>query len=452
MGPMALTGIQIKMLRKLLQSGIEGRIVAAIEKIHPSDLTVLFSELSANETQTLVNSLFSLSKAGRTLLELPEFMIPDILDVIEDNKLATMLARLESDDALFLMEKVPEERWKNILEILPRDKRIRLDKLLLYPKDSAGSVMTSSFITVKADMNVEEAIGSLREQSETGGGFYVYVVDEANRLVGVQSIRSLVLAKPNSKIADIMNSEVHSVLATVHKQEVSEVVMQYNLLAIPVVNDNRELVGVITVDDVVEIVEEEATEDIYNLVGLSESDRALTPLIDKVKKRLPWMLFNLITAAMAATVVAFFQASIQEFVVLAVFMPMVTGLGGNTATQSLTVISRSIALGEMNFIKNYKAILKETGNGLIIGLILGIVLGAVGYFWKGNIYLGGVLFLATTLNMLTGGLVGAAIPITFNALKLDPAVGTSVLVTMFTDILGFIFFLGLGTLMLQYLV
>lgn len=440
------------MIRRLLLSGNEGKIAHALGKIHPADLSILFSEVSANESQKLIDALCSIEIAGKTIRELPEFIIPDILELIDDNKLTLIISRQEPDDALFLLEKVPESRWRIILEKLPGPQRKELDKLLLYPKNSAGSAMTSNIITLKADMTVEEAIESLRNKPETEGIFYIYVVDDGGCLVGVQSLRSLVMAAKDKKIRDIMIHDVHSVLATTPQEGAAQIVGQYNLLALPVVNENRELLGVITVDDVIDIVKEEATEDIYHLVGLSGVDRAVTPVKIKVKKRLPWMIINLATATLAATVVGFFQKSIEQFVALAVFMPIVAGVGGNGAHQSLTVIVRSIALGELAFVRVYKAIFREVANGLILGLICGSVMGIVSYFWKGNIYLGIVLFIAMTLNLVMGGLMGATIPIIFKMLKQDPALGTSVFVSMFTDVLGFFFFLGIATLMLNYLV
>lgn len=448
---MALSPLQVKMIRRLLKSGTEDKIAHAIEKVHPSDLSILFSELAPNETQRLVNSLFKVEKAGETLSELPEFLIPDILELIEDKRLSEIISRVEPDDAFFLLEKVPESRWSKILDSLPPEQKEKLDQLLLYPKDSAGSVMTSDFIQVNVNMTAQEAIESLRSQPDKGGSFYVYVIDDGGQLLGVQSLRNLVMANPKTVLKDIMSEEVHAISANETQEKAAEMVSQYNLLAIPVVSDSRKLLGVITVDDVIDIFEEEATEDIYNYAGLSEVDRAATPLMIKVKKRLPWMFLNLLTAAATAAVVGLFQASIDAVVTLAIFMPIVALMGGNVALQSLTVISRAIAIGELGFVNATKAVLRETGNGLILGLISGLIMGLAGFLLKENLYLGFVLFSSMILNLLMGGFVGAIVPLIFTRLKLDPAVGTTVVVTLFTDVLGFLFFLGIATLLLTRL-
>lgn len=449
---MAISNLQIRILRKLLQSGTEEKIAHAVEKIHPSDISLLFSELNPGELQKLINSLCLVAKAGETLRELPEFLLPDILEQIEDKKLSGILLRLEPSETLFFFEHIPESRVKRLLEFFPESQREKLCRLLLYPRNSAGSVMTSDYLIVKAEMTAEEALVSLRSQPEVKGVFYIYVVDEVNRLAGVLSLRNLVLTAPQTKIREIMDAEVQAVNASDDQEKAAQMVAQYNLLAVPVVNESRELLGAITVDDVIDIVKEEATEDIYNLAGLSGVDRAATSIGVKVKKRLPWMALNLFTAALAASVVGFFQHSIEKFVALAVFMPIVAGMGGNGGTQSLTVITRAIALGELNFVRAYKAVLKEAANGLILGGVCGVLIGLVGFLWKGNYVLGAVLFLAMMLNLLMGGLAGALIPLSFRALKLDPAIGTSVLVTMCTDIFGFLSFLGLATILLRYLV
>lgn len=448
---MALNPTQIKLIKKFLHSGTEGDIARMIEKIHPTDLTILFSELSPSDTKRLLNSLLLVAKAGKTLLELPEFMIPDILESIENDKLTSMLSRMESDDAFFLLEKLPESRWKEIIDLLPENQKSKLEKLLIYPKNSAGSVMTSNYLVVNIDMTIEQAIESLRNKPEIEGIFYIYVIDNEGHLLGVQSLRGLVMSKPGTKIRDIMGQEITSVFADDPASHAAHIVERYNLLAIPVVTRTRELVGVITVDDVIDIVKEEAEEDIYNLAGLSGEDRASTPIVTKITKRLPWMVMNLFTAALAATVVGFFQGSIKNVVVLAVFLPIISNIVGNGAVQSLTVMVRAMATDEFSFIKGYKAVFKETISGAMIGIICGILMGLAGAFWKQNWYLGFVLSTSTILSLILGSFIGSAIPFLFRRFKLDPAVGTSVIITMFTDFISFGLLLEIATIMMKYL-
>ncbi len=219
----------------------------------------------------------------------------------------------------------------------------------------------------------------------------------------------------------------------------------------PVVDENRKLLGMITVDDIIDIVEEEATEDMYYMAGLSEADRAFSPLKESVRRRLPWIAFNIGTACLSALVVGMFQHSIVQVVALAIFMPVVVQLAGNVGIQTLTVITRSIALGELEFATAGRAIGKEMGAGLTIGLVTGLVVGAIGYLWMGNVYLGLVLATSMFLTMVLAGTMGALIPLTLRALGFDPALGSGVVVVAITDIAGFVIFLGLGTTFLSYL-
>lgn len=449
---MSISPVQIKMLRRLLQSGTESKIAHGLEKIHPSDIALLFSELSANETQRLVNSLFLVSKAGKTLLEIPDIILPDILDLIDDKKLGIIISRLEPDDALFLLEKIPESRWSSILSFLPDARKVNLDKLLLYPKNSAGTVMTSNLVKVKADMTVEEAISVIRNSPQAEGVLYLYVVDDGNHLVGVQSLRQLVTISPQTKISEVMVHDVQAVIASEEKEKAAELVSKYDILAVPVVSETRELLGMITVDDVIDIFEEEATEDIYHLAGLSEGDRAATPLLTKFRKRVPWMLLNLLTATMAAMIISIYQTTVEKVVVLAIFLPILANISGNAGIQTLTVISRSIALGEFSFLKTSQVVMKEAMSGLFLGVLMGVSIGIMGYFWNGNYYFGIVLGLATVVTLFLSSTVGALIPVGFDKLKLDPAVGTSVVITLLTDGLSFLFILGFASLFMEYLI
>jgi magnesium transporter len=235
------------------------------------------------------------------------------------------------------------------------------------------------------------------------------------------------------------------------QEEVARLVASYNLLAIPVVDESNKLVGVITVDDVIDVIKDEATEDLYRMAGVSSDERVFTPPAESVRKRLPWLAVNLATAFLAASVVAIFQGTISQVVELAVFMPIVAGMGGNAATQTLTVIVRGIALGEVNWGNSRKALLKEASVGVANGLALGAVAAAAAWFMKGDPILGLILGGAMVINMFVAATAGTLIPLGLRALKVDPALASSVFITTLTDIFGFASFLGLATLFIRYL-
>ena len=444
---MAMKSAKIRLLKKLLQGGSQHQIINAIEKLHPADVAQLFTGLDEIEMKRLVDSLFEIKKAGHVLGELPEHFLPQILEMVDRDRLVATISRQDTDDAVYLLSRLPEEKWSEILQKLPLDKQANLEKLLVYPKESAGSVMSLNFFAIDVEDTVETAMKKLREHPEKESIFYLYVL-EGKRLVGVLPLRSLVMGAPSTPVKEFMKTSVKTVLATDDQETAAKLVSQYNLLAIPIVNQNQELLGVITVDDVIDIFQEEATEDIYHMAGLSGEDRAFTPVATKVKKRLPWMFINLGTALLVAFIIGLFETTIQKSALLAAFMTIVASMGGNGAIQSLVVITRSIALGELQFSKAYTAILKEISNGLIIGVIAGLVAGGVAYFYVGNVYFGVILFIAMAINMGVAGLGGAIVPLFFKWVRLDPAVGSGVVVTTLTDVTGFFVFLGLAQLYL----
>lgn len=448
---MPLSPIQSKMIHRLLELGSVENIRKSLAKLHPSDIAMLFSELSPQDTSRLLEILFSLKKAGTVLRELPEHFLPEILPHIKDQRLAAAISNLEPDDSLFLFEHIDDDRKKTILEILPTATRNYIEQMILYPEDSAGSIMNVSVVTLQEEMTAQEAIEHLRANKEQMGIYYLYVVDEANQLSGIVKLRELLLAKAEMRIGDLMNRDVISVGPTVDREEVAQLFSKYNLLGMPVIDEQRQLLGIITVDDVIDIVKDEATEDMYYMAGLSEADRAFSPVRESVRRRLPWMTLNLATAFMAAIVVGLFQQSIAKAISLVVFMPVVAQLAGNVGIQTLTVITRSIALGELEFATAGRAIAKEMGTGLIIGVLIGIVLGLVGYLWMGNIYFGLILVLAMIATMVLAGSIGAMIPLVLRKLDFDPALGSGVVVIALTDALSFLIYLGLGTIFLHLL-
>ena len=282
--------------------------------------------------------------------------------------------------------------------------------------------------------------------------FYLYVVDLRRHLVGVVSLRRLLLVSTETPLKRIMTTDIMSARVDTDQEEVAGIVASYNLLAIPVVDEEHKLAGIITVDDVIDVIKDEATEDIYRLAGMAGDEHISTPPAEALRKRLPWLGVNLVTAIMAAAVVALFQETISQVVALAVFMPVVAGMGGNAATQTLTVTVRGIALGELTWGNSRKALVKEIVIGLGNGLVLGFVAAGVAWAMQGNPVLGLILGLAMVLNMLVAATAGTLIPIVLRALNIDPALASAVFITTLTDVFGFLSFLGLGTLFLRYLI
>ncbi|MCG8588519.1 MAG: magnesium transporter [Proteobacteria bacterium] len=450
---MASPVVTTRILRRLLSSGVTARAERLLERIHPADLGPLLSDLTPDEIRAVIDMLFRQRRAATTLRELPPELLPQVFDAVTDERLAQVLSRLEIDDMLELAEAIPEERHDDVMALLPEEQRLELRKAELYEPDTAGRVMTTSFVALDEKMTAEEAIDSIRAVGETSDSIlYLYVVDEARQLRGVVPIRRLVAAPPDRSIREIMIDSPISVTIAADQEEVANLVARYDLLAVPVTSEDGEMLGVITIDDIIDVITEEATEDMYHLAGLSEEDRVFTPARQSIRKRLPWMLVNLCTAFAAASVVGFFERTLEQVVALAIFLPVVAGMGGNGGVQTLTVITRAIALGEIEFSSGIRAMLKEMAVGLTIGAVVGMLAAGLAYVWQGNPWLGGVLFVSMVITMAFAGLLGASVPLALKALKQDPALGSGVIVTSGADMVGFLAFLGIATLLLDNLV
>lgn len=448
---MAQPIVTTRILRRLLQSGAHFRAEKLLERIHPADLGPLLSDLTPDEIRIVVDLLFKHRRAATMLRELPPELLREVLEAISDQRMAEVIDRLELDDMLELVDALPEERRAVVVGHLPVGRREELRHAELYPPRSAGRVMTTNFSALDEKMTAQEAIETLRAvgQDSSGAVLYLYVVDELQRLTGVVPIRRLVMAQPDTPVKELAIREMLSTPPDADQEQVAQLVARYDLLAIPVTDVDGTMLGVITVDDVIDVITEEATQDMYNLAGLSEEDRVFTSARVSIRKRLPWMLVNLCTAFSAGAVVGLFEATIEQMVGLAIFLPVVAGVGGNGGIQTLTVITRAIALGEIEFSSGIRAVGKEMWVGLVIGVAAGLISGGIAYLLHGSLWMGVVLLLAMMVTMVTASLFGAAVPLLLKALRQDPALGSGILVTFAADALGFFSFLGIATLMLE---
>jgi magnesium transporter len=280
--------------------------------------------------------------------------------------------------------------------------------------------------------------------------YYLYVVDHENHLQGVVSLRNLIVAPALTHVDEIMSRETFSVSTDIDQEEAARLVERYDLRSLPVVDEENRLVGVVTQDDIIDVVEAEATEDMYLLHGVTGIEGPWSPLQTSVRRRLPWLLVNILTALAAAVVVSLFQGTIEKAAVLAVFMPVIAGQGGNAGIQTLTIIVRSLALGEMELRDSWQVLAKQLAIGLCNGLAVGVVVGLVAFLWEGNLTLGVVVTLAMLANVgIVASFGGVLVPATLRFLGFDPALAAGIFVTMLTDLLGFLTFLGLAALLIS---
>ena len=440
-------------VRRLLRIGATANLLNLLQKQHPADLGQIFGELHDSERHAafavLVDrqpklAMESLSELGaeRGALLLAGKSAEDISKLVQE---------IASDDAAALIDYLPDELSHEVLELMRRRESGQVESLLDYAEQTAGRIMNPNVFACSEDLTVAEAVSALQSAINVEMVFYLYVVDARRHLVGVTSLRRLLLVSPETPLKRIMTPDVFSVRVDTDQEEAARLVASYNLLAIPVVDEENKLAGVITVDDVIDVLKDEATEDLYRLAGVSGDERIETPAFEALKKRLPWLGINLVTAFLAASVVAAFEHTISQATALAVFMPIVAGMGGNAATQTLTVIVRGIALGELSWPNARKALFKESAIGLGNGVVLGVVAALVAWGTKGNPVLGLLLGMAMVCNMFVAATAGTLVPLGLKALKVDPALASSVFITTFTDVVGFASFLGLATIFLRFL-
>ena len=441
-------------VKRLMRMGATSNLVNLLQKQHPADLAQLFSELTEKDRHSSFGLLAERNSrlAMEALSELdPEAGAALLADRSAD-EIVKLMQELPSDDAAAIISYLPEELSTAVLEqIHKRPAGADVGDLLEYAEKTAGRIMNPKVFALSEDMTAGEAITALQGSRDVEMVFYLYVIDVRRHLVGVVSLRRLLLVSPTTPLKRIMTTDLISARADMDQEEVARQVASYNLLAIPVVDEENKLVGVITVDDVIDVIKDEATEDVYRLAGVSSDDRVFTSAGESLRKRLPWLLVNLVTAFLAALVVALFQNTISIVTALAIFMPVVAGMGGNAATQTLTVIVRGIALGELTWSNTRKALFKEAAVGLMNGAACGLIGGVVVWVFKGDPWLGMILAMAMIINMFVAATAGTLIPLALRALKVDPALASSVFITTLTDVFGFLSFLGLGTLFIKYL-
>lgn len=421
-------------------------------QLHPADLADRLQRLELDEARVILPQLPP-ALAAAALAELEPDRQHELLLALPIPELSPLLAELAPNIVADLVTELPPPTRRTALETLPDEQRQRVQALLRYAPDSAGGVMSNRFIALREDMNVEEVRELLRDRAQeerTEDIAYLYVTDAQQRLVGIVSLRDLVFRRAERQMTEIMNRDVKFVRAEADQEELARQFEHYHYLGLPVLDAEGRFVGVVKASDALEVASREATEDMQLMVGLSGEERALTPWQQSIRVRLPWLYINLGTAFLAAFVVGAFEETIAQWTALAVFLPIVAGQGGNAGMQTLTVIIRDLALGELSPGDGRRALLKEMILGLLNGLAIGLVVGMIGWWWKGSITLGLVAGLAMLLNQLAAAASGVLIPLGLKALRLDPALASSIFLTTVTDVAGFFFFLGLATMGLKW--
>ena len=438
-------------VKRLQRIGATANLLNLLQKQHPADLAQIFGDLPDRDREAAFSLLAE--RNGRLAMETVSELGPEagaaLLATRSAEEIAKLAQEVPSDDAAALIDYLPEELSAAVLDLMrPKESGV-VENLLEYDEQTAGRIMNPHVFALDEDMTVGEAIAQLQGSRDVEMVFYLYVVDERRHLVGVVSLRRLLLVSPETPLKRVMTSDLISARVDTDQEEVARQVASYNLLAIPVVDEENKLIGVITVDDVIDVIKDEATEDIYRLAGVAGDERVFTAPWESFRLRFPWLALNLGTAFLAAGVVSLFEGTIGRMTALAVFMPIVAGMGGNAATQTLTVIVRGIALGELTWANARKALFKEISVGVANGIATGIIAAGVVWMFRSDPMIGVLLAAAMVINLFVAATAGTLIPLGLKAMKIDPALASTVFITTFTDVVGFASFLGLATLYLR---
>ncbi len=438
----------VSVIRQLLDGEDREAALGRFSQLHPVDQGEVLMELPRGVCLELLAGL-SPDETAEILEHLEPEETAEMYQGLASGVLAQILEQTRPDAAADLLQLLPEDRAEEILQAM--EDADEVVSLLQYRKDTAGGLMTLGYPVVRETVTTPNALDQLRLLGPDAENINsILVVDDLGRLVGSLSMTRLALARPTSLVGDIADHQVISVSAETDQEECARLMERYDLIQLPVADQEGQLTGVILAEDMVDVVEEEATEDMYRMAGLA-GERVMGPLRNSLRRRLPWLYINLATALLAALVISLFESTIARVVVLAAFLPVVAGQGGIGGTQTVTLIVRSMALGEVPRQLGLRVLFRELALGLINGATLGLVVGVVAWAWKGIPVLGLVLGLAMLGNMFVAGLAGAGVPLLLRHLRMDPAVSSAVFVTTFTDVIGFLLFLGLAAAFVSYL-
>ena len=436
-------------INMLMEEGLYDEPAIRFSRLLPRDQADILSILSVEHLAALIDriSLEALAEATEGLdasdvsQALPNGMLADLLDVISPHVAADVLRALPQDVADSALESM-----EAAAEVAP---------LMAYEDDGTVGLMTPEFIAIHETVTVSQAMSFIRTWAEEYGAAnisQVFLVDNDGVVTGTASLSQLVLARPFHDVSLIMNRDVISVATGTNQEEVARIMERHDIHRLPVVDDANRIVDMVVIDDIIDVFEHEATEDMFRMIGVDQGERALDPFWRSVRGRLPWLCVNLATAIAAGLVITLYQSTMIQAVALAAFLPVIAGQGGIAGTQTLTLIVRSIALGELATGNAKRLLFKEAGLGLIHGIVVGLLVAGIAFAWKGNPWLALVVGLAMTANMMVAGVSGVLVPLGLRALKIDPGLASAVAVTTATDVIGFLIYLGLATLMITLIV
>ena len=426
----------------------------SLEDLNPADISNVLIRFNEDEICQILSALDA-NISSEIILELPEDIRTKILKVLDNKSILNVVEELESDDATDLISELDEKKSKEILENMNPQDSSEVQTLLQYQEDTAGGIMQTELVEVKDSSIIKDAINWIRLIANDVPDFYlIYVTNENDKLVGYVSLRNLILADPGSKISSIMEEIEVSVPPHLDQEEVSIIFANYNIVSLPVIDENEKLLGRITSDDIIDVITEEAEEDIYSLAGVGEYNHPIySSFLSKTRSRLPWLLITLLGEIVIAFIISiYFSGTLENFILLAAFMPAVMATGGSVGIQTSAIIIRALGMGTINTSQAVKVIFSELKLSLVLGAICGLIAGLAGFYINGDTQDGvkffTVIFFSLSLASVMSAIFGAAFPLMLNKFKMDPANGSGPFVTMANDMFSAISYLFIALLII----
>ncbi|MDD3030769.1 MAG: magnesium transporter [Candidatus Caldatribacteriota bacterium] len=447
--------ILIEKIKKLLDEKKLTELKEIVEDLHPNDFSDITEELTTEQIIEIFKQIEDKEKVAEYISELNTELQSELLNAMSKRQASEILEEMDTDEAVDILGEIPPEESRELLDLMPAEEAEEIKELMKYGENTSGSVMNNEFVTLFEYMTVEQAINRIREMSpEAEIIYYVYVLDKRDRLIGVLSLRDLIVADTKSKISAIMEEDVISVLDVEDREVAAKVISDYDFLAIPVINKKGMMVGIITVDDIIDVLEEEVTEDIHKMVGSAEfyEDKLIkaTPLT-RAKARLPWLLVCMVGEIISGSVIEFHSGILEVVVALAFFIPIIMAMGGNVGAQSSTITVRGLATGQLRLDELWKNIWTETKVGFFIGITIGVMISILTYFWQNDYILGLTIGLSLCVTVIAAATVGTFLPLVFTKLNIDPAVATGPFITTAVDVGSLIIYFSLGTYLFTHL-
>ena len=441
--------ILVESIKRLLRRGATTHLGNIVNKTHAADLSVVFRSLSLMQQRKLFDMITDIEQKGILFSELDEDTFLDLIEEMKLEDIVEILEQMPTDDVADLVGRLPEEKSDAILEKMKKAESEEVEDLLRYEDDTAGGIMVPDFIALSEDVTAKDAIESLqKEHSEVEMPFYLYVVDDYGKLVGVSSLRQLVLVPPDTPLKEFMTTDVFSVQTSMDQEEVAKIVARYDILAVPVVDQTNRLVGIVTVDDVIDIFRREATEDILKMAGVGEEFVETKSVLKSTRTRLPWLFASCVGGIIAILIIGKYEGTLHKIAALAAFIPVIMGMGGNIGTQSSTIVVRGLATGRLHIRDLWKVVFKELSIGFILGLVYGILIGSVAHVSYSMEVLAIAVCFAVISSMSIAALIGSLVPMGFARINIDPAVATGPFVTTAIDIVSVSFYFMIATALL----